>query len=85
MRELAGFLFMLLLLTLVVFYIRWAGNDAYRRGKSPYVIAFAVVFFFPMGLLAWLIFRPPLIRGRPRPISETAPVHRAQGPSRFRR
>ena len=61
MGKVVGFLFILLLLTLVLFYIRWAGNDAYRRGKSPYLIAFAVVFFFPMGLLAWLLFRPPVI------------------------
>ena len=58
MEKVIGFLFILLLLTAVVFYIRWAGNDAYRRGKSPYLVAFAVVFFFPMGLIAWLLFRP---------------------------
>jgi peptidoglycan/LPS O-acetylase OafA/YrhL len=83
MRDLAGFLLMLLLLTLVVFYIRWAGNDGYRRGKSPYLVACAVVFFFPMGLLAWLLFRPPLTHQGPK--RPTAPVHGAQGPSRIRR
>jgi hypothetical protein len=62
MRELAGFLFILLCLTAFVFYVRWIGSDAYRRGKSPYIVLFVVLFFFPVGLLGWLLFRPPLVR-----------------------
>lgn len=35
--------------------------DAKRRGKSPFLVSLIVIFFFPLGLLAWLIFRPPII------------------------
>jgi hypothetical protein len=34
--------------------------DAKRRGKSPFLVALLVIFFFPLGMLAWLIFRPEL-------------------------
>lgn len=36
----------------------WAISDAQQRGKSPLLVFVAVVFFFPWGLIAWLIFRP---------------------------
>lgn len=45
-------------LVLAVFLVPWAIQDAKLRGKSPLLIALAVVLFFPWGLLAWLIFRP---------------------------
>jgi hypothetical protein len=32
--------------------------DAKRRGKSPLVVSLMVILFFPVGLLAWLVFRP---------------------------
>lgn len=37
----------------------WAALDARRRDKSP-VLVFLVVFLlqFPLGLIAWLAFRP---------------------------
>jgi len=55
-----GFVLVLLLfpLVLAVFLVPWAMQDAKLRGKSPLLIAFAVVLFFPWGLLGWLIFRP---------------------------
>ena len=43
---------------LTVLLVRWSVADAKLRGKSPLLVALAVVFFFPWGLLAWLIFRP---------------------------
>ncbi len=33
-------------------------RDAHLRGRSPFVVAFAVIVFFPLGLIAWLYFRP---------------------------
>jgi hypothetical protein len=48
--------------------MRWCINDARRRGKSPTLVCIAVVFFFPWGLAAWLLFRPePMDDGRGRP------------------
>jgi hypothetical protein len=32
--------------------------DARRRGKSPLLVTLAVFFFFPLGLILWLLFRP---------------------------
>ena len=43
---------------LAVFLFLWSIQDAKLRGKSPLWISLAVVFFFPWGLIAWLIFRP---------------------------
>jgi hypothetical protein len=54
----------LLALAVVAFaffgYVRWAIEDAARRGKSAVLVLIAVVFFFPLGLVAWLLFRPPV-------------------------
>jgi hypothetical protein len=36
----------------------WSIADAKRRNKSPLLVALAVVFFFPIGLIGWLLFRP---------------------------
>jgi hypothetical protein len=57
-----GTVWALLLLPLVlgVFLVPWSIQDAKLRGKSPLLISLAVVLFFPWGLLAWLIFRPPI-------------------------
>jgi len=43
---------------LLFFLAWWSVNDAKRRNKSPLLVALAVVFFFPFGLIAWLLFRP---------------------------
>ena len=37
---------------------RLAALDARRRGKSPILVCILVVVFFPLGALAWLLFRP---------------------------
>jgi hypothetical protein len=47
------------LLILIVWKVgSWAISDAQLRGKSPFLVFLAVIFFFPWGLIAWLIFRP---------------------------
>jgi hypothetical protein len=37
----------------------WAARDARKRNKSPFLV-FLLVFFlqFPVGLIAWIVFRP---------------------------
>lgn len=41
-----------------VILIRVCWNDARRRGKSPFLVCVIVFCFFPLGLIAWLLFRP---------------------------
>jgi hypothetical protein len=48
----------LLFFVLLVLTIRACVTDARRRGKSPLLVAILVIFFFPLGLIAWLLFRP---------------------------
>jgi len=55
----------LLVFTMLAFLVRWAAEDAIQRGKSPWLVSLAVIFFFPWGLIAWLVFRPGL-PNRPR-------------------
>lgn len=38
----------------------WVVPDAQRRGKPPVLVFLLIVAFFPLGLLVWLLFRPPL-------------------------
>ena len=48
----------------IVYGIKAAVNDARRRGKNPIFVAIACVFFFPWGLIAWMLFRPdPIVNG----------------------
>lgn len=60
MRDVAGALLFAVALFVFVAYINWAAHDATRRRKSPLLVLIAVVLFFPFGLLAWLLFRPPI-------------------------
>jgi hypothetical protein len=60
MRDLLGFIAMLIVLAIFCAYILWALWDARRRDKSPMVVLIAVTLFFPAGLVAWLLFRPNL-------------------------
>ena len=50
--------FVLSPLVLALFLVPWSVADAKLRGKSPVLVSLAVIFFFPWGLLAWLVFRP---------------------------
>jgi hypothetical protein len=47
-----------LFLAAAVILALWAIKDAMSRRKSPLLVVIAVVFFFPFGLIAWLLFRP---------------------------
>lgn len=47
-----------LFLGLILWSTIWAYNNAKVRGKSGCLVALLVFLFWPMGLLAWLIFRP---------------------------
>ena len=59
MREAAGIIFLLLAgwFSRVIFCV--AIGDARRRGMSVLLVLIAVGFFFPFGLLAWLLFHSP--------------------------
>ena len=41
--------------------VRMCAKDAIRRGKSPWLVSLMVILFFPVGLLAWLRFRPKIL------------------------
>jgi multisubunit Na+/H+ antiporter MnhB subunit len=46
------------------FSIAWAFQDARRRRKSGVLVALLVAFLsWPIGLVAWLVFRPSLPSG----------------------
>jgi hypothetical protein len=47
----------------LVVTIKFCGEDARRRGKSPVWVTLAAVVFFPWGLIAWLLFRPEPLDG----------------------
>jgi len=47
-----------LLLVALGLTVRACVSDARRRGKSALLVTIAVIFFFPWGLIAWLLFRP---------------------------
>jgi hypothetical protein len=52
---------------IAVLIASFCADDARRRGKSPILVVLICVFFFPQGLIAWLLFRPDPIAGPPRP------------------
>lgn len=54
----------LALIALAVYAFKWCVEDAERRGKSGLLVFLAVFFFFPWGLIAWLIFRPDPVEPR---------------------
>jgi hypothetical protein len=51
-------------LLILITYSVWAVRDAASRNKSGVLVLIAVVCFFPFGLIAWLLFRPPVVRPR---------------------
>jgi len=62
MHALGGVIFGLLaigMLCLYIWSIVWAYSDAEARGKSGCLVVLLVVFLsWPLGFVAWLIFRP---------------------------
>lgn len=51
----------LILLVIQIGVLIWVYTDAERRGKSGCLVMLLVFFLaFPAGLIAWLIFRPPI-------------------------
>ena len=64
-RIVAGEFGLILLIVSLVFFglwvwsIVWAYRDAEKHGKSGVLVALLVAFLsWPLGLLAWVIFRP---------------------------
>jgi uncharacterized membrane protein len=45
-------------LAFLTLLILWTATDAIKRGKSPLLVCLLVILSFPVGLVAWLIFRP---------------------------
>ncbi len=52
MRTIAGPVFFLVILVVVLITISMCVADARRRGKSPLLVTVAVILFFPWGLIA---------------------------------
>ena len=43
---------------LFLVFSRFCIRDSKRRGLSPVLVFILVLSFFPIGLIAWLLFRP---------------------------
>lgn len=56
-------LYLIALLVLLVANGIWAFVDARKRGKPGIIVAFLVLIIpFPLGPLAWVVFRPKRLR-----------------------
>jgi hypothetical protein len=55
---LRGILCLALSLSLWVWSGIWAYRDGKKRGKPGVSVAAFVMLFWPIGLLAWVVFRP---------------------------
>jgi hypothetical protein len=51
-------LFLAFVLVVIAMMIRVIAKDARRRGKSPVLVVLLCLLSFPLGLIAWLVFRP---------------------------
>lgn len=85
MQDVTNIASMLIFLTVVVgiitllgIAIRMCWKDARRRGKSPFLVCVIVIFFFPLGLVAWLLFRPETVDGLERRQEFRLENHRLQ-------
>ncbi len=56
---LAVSLAIMVLVTVVAVSIRWAANDARARGENGTVVGFLVFLTWPIGLVVWVLVRPP--------------------------
>lgn len=54
----ADYVLALCVLAALVASVVMCAADAKRRGKSPWLVSLMVILFFPVGLMAWLVFRP---------------------------
>jgi hypothetical protein len=63
---------------LLGYAVRVCAQDAMRRGKSPWLVTIAAIFFFPWGLIAWLLFRPEPLDGSSGPKGFRLEDHRVQ-------
>jgi hypothetical protein len=63
---------------LIALIIQACWTDARRRGKSPLLVTLAVILFFPLGLIAWLLFRPEPLDGSGSGRSFRLEDHRVQ-------
>ena len=48
----------LLVLLCVLLLVKYLVTDARRRGKEALPVVLPAIFFFPLGLLIWLVIRP---------------------------
>ncbi len=67
LRVALGLLILVLIIAALAVTIKFCIEDARRRGKSPVLVTLAAVFFFPWGLIAWLLFRPDPLPDDDRP------------------
>ena len=63
--NLGDIVLLLCILAALIATVRMCAKDAIRRGKSPWLVALLVIGFFPVGLLAWLAFRPKIVNPDP--------------------
>ncbi|HEV7405416.1 MAG TPA: hypothetical protein VGO11_20905 [Chthoniobacteraceae bacterium] len=56
-----------LYMTLVIWSLVWVAKDAEARGKSGILLALLMFFTWPVGLLVWIVARPPLRFAPPLP------------------
>jgi hypothetical protein len=54
---------LLVFLVILGAIIRLCALDARRRDKSPLLVTLLVLVSFPLGLIAWLLFRPEPLDG----------------------
>jgi hypothetical protein len=60
--NLVDLVLLLCILAVLIVTVRMCAKDAIRRGKSPWLVTLMVIVFFPVGLLAWLVFRPKIVK-----------------------
>lgn len=64
-----GVAFLVTLFLCAALMFSWAMRDARRRGKPPLAVGLLVFVGFPLGLLIWIVFRPPLLPRMPLEMS----------------